>query len=59
MPLLILAAIIGGIGIEIAGFISVGERLGLWPTLAITLITATIGMSLLRHQHLQWCGFRQ
>ncbi len=52
MPLLILAAIIGGIGIEIAGFISVGERLGLWPTLAITLITATIGMSLLRHQGL-------
>ncbi len=52
MPLLILAAFIGIVGIEIAGFISVGERLGLWPTLAITLTTAAIGMSLLRHQGL-------
>lgn len=52
MPLLVLAAIIGVIGIEIAGFISVGERLGLWPTLAITLTTAAIGMGLLRHQGL-------
>ncbi len=52
MPLIVLAVVIGLIGVEIAGFISVGEWLGLWPTLAITLTTAAIGMSLLRHQGL-------
>ena len=50
MPTLVLAAFISIIGIEIAGFIRVGDWLGLWITLAITLTTAAIGMSLLRRQ---------
>lgn len=36
--------------IEIALFIQVGGWLGLWPTLAIVLITAIIGSSLVRSQ---------
>ncbi len=36
--------------IEIGLFIQVGGLLGLWPTLAIVLITALIGSHLVRHQ---------
>ncbi|MBT3991269.1 MAG: FxsA family protein [Rhodospirillaceae bacterium] len=38
--------------IEISVFISVGEIIGLWPTLATILITAIIGSALLRAQGL-------
>ena len=36
--------------IEIALFIQVGGLIGLWPTLAIVVLTAVIGTSLLRKQ---------
>lgn len=39
--------------IEIALFIQVGGILGLWPTIAIVLITAIVGASLVRQQGLQ------
>jgi len=38
--------------LEISVFISVGEAIGLWPTLATVLITAIIGTALLRSQGL-------
>ncbi len=37
---------------EIAIFIFVGERIGLWPTIGITLLTAAAGGTLLRVQGL-------
>ena len=52
MPLLILAAFIGVPLLEIAVFIQVGGFLGLWPTLAIVILTAVIGTALLRIQGL-------
>ncbi|MBV7300581.1 FxsA family protein [Enterovibrio paralichthyis] len=39
--------------IEIALFIQVGGILGLWPTVALILITAIVGASLVRSQGLQ------
>lgn len=36
--------------IEIALFISVGSAIGLWPTLAIVLVTAILGTFLVRQQ---------
>lgn len=39
--------------IEISLFIQVGGWLGLWPTIAIVLLTAVIGASLVRSQGLQ------
>lgn len=38
--------------VEISVFIAVGDRIGLWPTLAAILVTAIIGASLLRAQGL-------
>ena len=38
--------------LEIAVFIQVGERIGLWPTLAAVIVTAMAGTALLRHQGL-------
>ena len=38
--------------VEIAVFIQVGERIGLWPTLAVVILTAVIGTALLRAQGL-------
>ncbi len=38
--------------IEIAVFIEIGGRVGLWPTLAMIFATAAIGTALLRHQGL-------
>lgn len=38
--------------LEIGLFIKVGERIGLWPTIGITVATAFIGTALLRHQGL-------
>ncbi|HFG1971767.1 TPA: FxsA family protein [Vibrio cholerae] len=39
--------------IEIALFIQVGGVLGLWPTIALVLLTAIVGASLVRSQGLQ------
>lgn len=39
--------------IEISLFISVGDYLGLWPTIAMVFLTAFLGASLVRSQGLQ------
>ncbi|EJL6552611.1 FxsA family protein [Vibrio cholerae] len=39
--------------IEIALFIQVGGVLGVWPTIALVLLTAIVGVSLVRSQGLQ------
>lgn len=49
---IVLIAFIAVPVIEIAVFIQAGERLGLWPTLAMIVLTAMIGTALLRHQGL-------
>ncbi|MCP4954816.1 MAG: FxsA family protein [Photobacterium aquimaris] len=48
-PLLMLLFIVVPI-VEIGLFIQVGGLLGLWPTIAIVLLTAVIGASLVRSQ---------
>ena len=50
--LLLLAFILTPI-IEIAGFITVGGWIGLWPTLAVVLLTAVAGTVLVRQQSTQ------
>lgn len=52
MAILLLAAFIGVPLLEIAVFIEVGDRLGLWNTLAVVILTAFIGTWLLRIQGL-------
>ena len=52
MPVLILAAFIGVTLLEIAVFIQVGGWLGLWPTLALVVLSAVIGTWELRAQGL-------
>lgn len=49
--ILLLAFVITPI-VEIAVFIQVGDEIGLWPTLAIVIITAMAGTALLRAQGL-------
>lgn len=39
--------------IEIALFVQVGGMLGMWPTIALVLITAFVGASLVRSQGIQ------
>jgi UPF0716 protein FxsA len=41
---------------EIATFIQVGEKFGLWPTLTIVILTALVGTALLRYQGLRALG---
>ena len=52
MGFLILFLLIAVPLVEIAVFIAVGERIGLWPTLALVVVTAMAGTALLRHQGL-------
>ena len=52
MGLVILLALIGVPLIEIAVFIEVGDRIGLWSTLGLIVATAVAGAALLRHQGL-------
>ncbi|HEY9078600.1 FxsA family protein [Magnetovibrio sp.] len=52
MALLLLAGFIGVPLIEIALFIQVGGAIGLWPTIAVVVLTAIAGTALLRHQGL-------
>ncbi|MBF4256211.1 membrane protein FxsA [Vibrio anguillarum] len=51
-PILLLAFIFVPI-IEIGLFIQVGSLLGMWPTIALVLITAFVGASLVRSQGIQ------
>ncbi|MGB0749922.1 MAG: FxsA family protein [Magnetospiraceae bacterium] len=50
MPLILLALFIGIPILEIAVFVQVGDRIGLWPTLGTVILTAVVGTALLRHQ---------
>lgn len=50
LGLLLLAALIGVPLLEIALFIQVGGWIGLWPTLALIVLTAVIGAAMLRWQ---------
>ena len=50
MGLVIIAVLIGVPLIEIAVFIEVGDRIGLWPTIAVVVATAVAGGAMLRHQ---------
>ena len=52
MGFVLLAAFIGVPLIEIALFIQVGGIIGLWPTIAVVILTAVAGAALLRHQGL-------
>ena len=52
MALILLALFIGVPLLEIAVFIQVGGILGVWPTIALTILTALAGSILLRAQGL-------
>ncbi len=52
MVLVILLALVATPLVEIAVFIEVGERIGLWSTLGLVVLTAVIGTALLRQQGL-------
>lgn len=52
MALFILILFIAVPIIEIGLFVQVGGAIGLWPTLAIVILTAVLGTALLRHQGL-------
>lgn len=56
MGLILLPAFISIPVLEIAVFITVGGRIGLWPTLAIIVLTAMIGAALVRHQGIAVIG---
>ncbi|MFQ5974043.1 MAG: FxsA family protein, partial [Alphaproteobacteria bacterium] len=47
---LLLLVLVGVPLIEIAVFIQVGGIIGLWPTIAVVVLTAVIGAALLREQ---------
>jgi len=53
MKFLFLLLFIGVPIAEIAAFIEVGGLIGLWPTLAVIVLTAVIGTALLRRQGLK------
>lgn len=50
MGLVLIAALIGVPMIEIAVFIQVGDWIGLWPTLALVILSAVVGSWQLRTQ---------
>jgi len=50
VALVLLLAFISVPIIEIALFIEIGERIGLWSTLGVVILTAVLGTVLLRHQ---------
>ena len=52
MALVIFLALIGVPVIEIAVFIEIGGRIGVWSTVGLIVLTAVIGTALLRHQGL-------
>lgn len=50
MPLLILAILIAIPLIEVGIFIEVGDAIGLWPTIALLVLTGVVGIWLVRVQ---------
>lgn len=56
MGFILLILLIGVPLLEIGVFIEVGERIGLWPTIATVVLTAMMGTALLRHQGLATIG---
>lgn len=50
MPLLILAILIAIPLIEVGIFIEVGDAIGLWPTIALLVLTSVVGVWLVRVQ---------
>ncbi len=52
MGFIVLLLFIGIPIVEISVFIQVGDIIGLWPTIAIVILTALIGTTLLRQQGL-------
>lgn len=52
MGLILFAIMVAVPVVEIAVFVQVGGFIGLWPTLAIVVVTALLGTALLRHQGL-------
>ena len=52
MPTLIALGILALPLIEIAVFIQVGELIGVWPTIGLTVLSTIVGVILLRHQGL-------
>ena len=50
--LILLGVFIGVPVLEIGVFIALGGQIGLWPTLALIVVTALAGSALLRHQGL-------
>lgn len=56
MPVILLFVFIAVPIAEIAVFIQAGEQFGLWPTLAIVILTAFWGTALLRYQGLRTLG---
>ena len=54
--MLLVTALIGIPIVEIAVFIEVGGRIGVWPTVGLIVLTAAIGLGLLRHQGLGVLG---
>lgn len=52
MPLLLILIFVGVPILEIAVFIQAGKLFGLWPTLATVVVTAVVGVALLRAQGL-------
>ena len=53
MALIILFALLATPVAEIAAFIEVGGRIGVWPTLGLVVVTAIVGTALLRYQGLR------
>lgn len=52
MAFILLIAFIAVPIVEIAVFIEVGGRIGMWPTIGIVILTAVIGTAMLRQQGL-------
>ena len=56
MPVILLLVFIAAPILEIAVFIQAGKQLGLWPTLALVILTAFLGTALLHYQGLRTLG---
>jgi UPF0716 protein FxsA len=52
MALAILLALLALPFVEIAVFIRVGEWIGIWPTIGLTLLSSAVGLQLMRYQGL-------
>ena len=59
MPMVLLSLFILVPLIEVGVFIEVGGIIGLWPTLAVIVLSAIAGSALIRHQGLAILGQAQ